>query len=125
MRKALSLQLLMCLCGCASSHTIATRDDTAHGSDVSAIREEINIVAYTTEDGVRREFNGTVRLSGETYTFKPYSHTRADITVPRYEVRSFETVQRTDASGLAAVLATVSIVILGAMFAFPLGLFPK
>lgn len=110
---ALSLALVMQVAACAPTRKLLVQADTAQASSEARSEEPIDIVGYTTREGVHAAFSGTVRLEGEGYFFRPHSNTSRPFTLPKDRIESFDVVAGTPASGFAVVVLIILGVAMG------------
>jgi hypothetical protein len=98
--------------GCASIRTMGPSAVDQEFGEPEAT-EAVKIVAYTTKDGVRTEYNGVVSITDETCNFTPHSYGTAPFSLPVDKVESFEVVTGTQKGGLAALVLTLSALLVG------------
>jgi hypothetical protein len=122
MALGLSMALGLTLTGCASRQTWLVNTDPCVEPDVAATG--LQAVAYTTADGVRHPFAGTVYVtsSGEL-TFEAASRRQRDaltFSMPASEVQSVEYEQRRS-RGSSFVVGFAAGMLLGLGFLYAVG----
>jgi hypothetical protein len=93
--------------GCASTRTLSIRSEGESTPELAQLRKGIEVVGYTTHDGVHHSVEATVELLDDgSWRFRPHGYGRAPFTMGKGEVERLE-VRESTSVGKLVVLAVV------------------
>jgi hypothetical protein len=98
---------------CASTRTLST--EAGPDSPLASLGplQPLPIVGYTTRDGVRTPFSGTIRRAGEVYAFRPESALAAEFTLPVQQLESIDVISTSRTERTALLMLAVVAVLFG------------